>query len=286
MTRLDPVSGGVENSHYFASSDRGEFVLTLFERADPKYLISCLDALKAAAYSGLPVPRPVASLDGSLLRQAQGKPMAVFHKIEGASPLEPTPLEAAQIGFFLGAMHSLHMPEMPEHPRSKSWIESSAAIALPHIEVRQRQLIARELKRQHEGLATIAAAKIPRGFIHADLFRDNALFLNGKLSGVLDFYFSGQGHFMFDLATAVNDWTFDESGLVQREGIEQALIKGYLHARPAAQAEMQWLAFFKRQSSLRFWLSRLLDFHLPRAGALTHTLDPVRFENILSQLSH
>jgi homoserine kinase type II len=119
--------------------------------------------------------------------------------------------------------------------------------------------------------------------VHADLFRDNALFENGRISGVIDFYFAGVDCLLFDVAVCVNDWCLVDPASDRRldPPRTRALMVGYNEVRPLEVLEREAWPAMLRAAALRFWLSRLHDFHLPRPGMLVHAHDPEHFRHVL-----
>jgi homoserine kinase type II len=106
----------------------------------------------------------------------------------------------------------------------------------------------------------------------------------GEVGGVIDFYFACTDVLLFDVAVAVNDWCradpSDPSAGLDAHAAA-ALLDGYSLVRAFGDSEkLAWPAVL-RAGALRFWVSRLFDFHLPRPGDLTHAHDPARFERIL-----
>jgi homoserine kinase type II len=149
------------------------------------------------------------------------------------------------------------------------------------------ELLRRELAFIEHAASTPAWQALPQGPVHADLFRDNVLFVNApegpRLSGVLDFYFAGVECWLFDIAVCLNDWCVDEaSGRLVPEQAE-ALVEAYQTVRPFTAGEWRLLPTLLRAAALRFWLSRLWDWHLPRAAAVLTPKDPVPYERILRE---
>ena len=117
--------------------------------------------------------------------------------------------------------------------------------------------------------------------MHADLFRNNVMFVGEKLTGCFDFYFAGVDTWLFDPAVTVNDWCIDlVSGKLDHARVE-ALLAAYRAVRPFTAEEVAAWQTMLRAAALRFWLSRLYDLHVPRAAEMLTPHDPTHFERIL-----
>jgi homoserine kinase type II len=160
-------------------------------------------------------------------------------------------------------------------------------VVLPHVDPDQAALLRSELAFQNHVAASSAYAALPRGPVHADLFRDNVMFDDGELTGFFDFYFAGVDSWLFDIAVCLNDWCVDLPTGAHEAGRARSFLDAYAGVRPLAAAERQLLPAMLRAGALRFWISRLWDFHLPREAALLKPHDPSHFERVLRQrLAH
>ena len=160
-------------------------------------------------------------------------------------------------------------------------------LVLPHVSAPQRELLQVELAFQHQVASSAAYAALPRGPIHADLFRDNVMFEPGdlgheRLCGFFDFYFAGVDTFLFDIAVCLNDWCIDLATGTLAEDRAQAFVAAYSDVRTLAGNERRLLPALMRAAALRFWISRLWDFHLPREASILKPHDPTHFERVLS----
>jgi homoserine kinase type II len=227
--------------------------------------------------------------NGELLFKLKGKPTAVVDKLKGKSELAPTPDHCAQVGAMLARMHlagrdfDMHQPNL----RGLTWWNETVPVVQPCLSAAQNALITQELAYQNHVAACSAYAALPRGAIHADLFRDNVLFdtVDGKpvLSGFFDFYFAGVDTWLFDLAVCLNDWCVDLPTGAANASNTLSLIAAYESVRPLVAAERELLPAMLRAGALRFWISRLWDFHLPREASMLQAHDPGQFERVLRQ---
>jgi homoserine kinase type II len=169
--------------------------------------------------------------------------------------------------------------------RGLAWISETVPVVLPHVHDTQAQLLRSELAYQSHIAASSLYAALPRGPVHADLFRDNVMFEKNKegveLTGFFDFYFAGVDTYLFDIAVCLNDWCVDlQTGQADahRQG---AFLQAYNAVRPLEAAERMLLPAMLRAGALRFWTSRLWDFYLPREASMLTPHDPAHFERVL-----
>ncbi|MBS7807174.1 homoserine kinase [Variovorax sp. PCZ-1] len=285
VTDLQGCKGGIENTNYFVDADTGRYVLTLFERLTHEQLPFYLYLMKHLAQRGIPVPDPQADKTGDILLTVQGKPACVVNCLRGGSELSPTAAHCATVGAMLARMHVAGRDYARIQPnlRSLSWWNETIPVVLPYLTPDQTQLIKSELAYQNHVASSSAYKALPCGPVHADLFRDNVMFEAGELTGFFDFYFAGVDSFLFDIAVCLNDWCIDlETGSTNTER-QSAFLQAYQSERPFEAAEQQLLPAMLRAGALRFWISRLWDFHLPREASLLKAHDPSHFERVLRE---
>jgi homoserine kinase type II len=272
------IKAGIENTNYFVNTRDGHWVLTLFERApeeDLPYFLALMDHL---ALRGIPAPRPVANAEGRFLSHLCGRPAALVQKLEGVTITDPDVDQCRAMGKLLGDLHlaGLSFRLQRANNRGPGWAAEAAAAVLPRLEPDDARLLRDELDFQ----ARLKRDALPQGVIHADLFRDNALFHGAQLTGVIDFYFACNDALLYDLAITVNDWCRQPDGALEQRRY-QAMTQAYVAERKPMAAERRNWPGLLRAAALRFWLSRTYDLHFPRDGELTHTKNPNEYRNVL-----
>ena len=285
LVSLQGISGGIENTNYFASTAQGDYVLTLFERLNHAQLPFYLQLMKHLAGQGIKVPMPQADPQGVILFTLCEKPAAVVERLQGHSELDPSAAHCQAVGDMLARMHlagasfDLAQPNL----RGLPWWNETAPIVMPYLTPEQTSLLSSELAFQNQVAASSAHSALPCGPVHADLFRNNVMFVGDALSGFFDFYFAGVDNWLFDVAVALNDWCIDlDTGAFDAPRLA-AMLDAYQAVRPLQAAERQLLNPMLRAAALRFWISRLWDFHLPREASMLQAHDPSHFERVLQQ---
>jgi len=292
MVGFRGIQAGIENSNFFVDTERDgitrHWVLTLFERLSFEQLPFYLRLMRHLAQRGIPVPEPQADASGNLLHTLLGKPAAVVDKLAGAHQLAPDASHCAQVGAMLARMHlaagdfELQQPNL----RGLAWWSETVPLVRPFLTPPQRELIDAELAFAEQLGASPAHAALPRGVVHADLFRDNVMFEDGTdsrqtLAGFFDFYFAAFDTLLFDVAVCLNDWCIDLATGILNEARAQAFVSAYAGVRPLDGNERRLMPAMQRSAALRFWVSRLWDLHLPREAALLTAHDPAHFERVL-----
>ncbi|EJN00896.1 homoserine kinase [Herbaspirillum sp. YR522] len=282
-TSIRGISSGIENSNFFIGTERGEYVLTLFEKLHIEQLPFYLELMRHLAQRGIPVPAPVPSHSGAIANLLNDKPAAIVSKLEGESQLDPQPVHCAALGDMLARMHLAGRDFKIMQPNLRGlawWLENTPSV-LPFLPPELARLLTDEVQYQQDFAGTETYRALPRGPVHADLFRNNAMFVGERLSGIFDFYFAGCDTWLFDLAVTVNDWCVELDTGVLDQARAEAMLDAYRAVRPFTDAESQAWQPMLRAAALRFWLSRLVDFYMPREAEMLTPHDPAHFERIL-----
>jgi len=273
------ISAGIENTNYFVTTEEGEFVLTLFETLGMDELPYFLNLMAYLAEHNITSAHPIADRSGSYLRTLLGKPTTLVKRLKGSSINSPTTEHCSALGEALGQLHQVgqDFSNHRDNERGPHWWKEMALKLAPHISNEASALITDEINHQHNQ----QHADLPRGVIHADLFRDNALFTDKTLTGIIDFYYACNDILLYDVAVTINDWCINTDGSLNDE-LTRAFLSAYHQARPFTAAENKAWPLMLRAGALRFWLSRLHDLHFQREGEITHTKDPYVFKNIMA----
>lgn len=279
LVSFEGIAAGIENTNYFVTTSQGRYVLTLFEKLKLEELPFYLGLMDHLADRGVPSAKPVRDRKGDFLGKLNEKPAALVRFLTGNDLTEPAVEHCARVGTVLADIHraSASYQNRMENPRGPRWWKTVMPDVLPFLGPEDAALLKEEVRFQ----ALYRFEDLPHGPIHADLFRDNVLWEDGSLSGVIDFYFACNDRLLYDVAIAVNDWCIEVGGTLDRARTH-ALLDAYRRVRPFTAIERGAWPVMLRAAALRFWVSRLYDFYLPRPGELTHAKDPNHFRRILS----
>jgi homoserine kinase type II len=285
LLRYWPASSGVENSNYFLQTTAGEYVLTLLERApysgDEYFnLLFTLDA------AGLPVPAPLPDRGGRLDLTLQGKNALLQRKLPGSHTTLPTEAQLASLGRLVARLHLAAAPlesRIPEHPRNQAWLQQRAATCYGRIGFSAAASIESALATIQSVLSRADVAALPRGVIHGDIFRDNVLFDDNTLTGIIDFHHAALGPLIIDLGVIANDWCCDTTGQLNTEKLV-ALMKGYHSVRPLSRQELWFFSSFRLYAATSFWLSRLNTAIEASRDLAARTRNPREMERIVQNL--
>ncbi len=272
--------GGITNTLYKVTTSQGCYSLTLFEALRSEELPFYTDLNQRLFDQGLPCAAAIPDKQGVAIKQLKSKPCIIAPYLPGEPCEKVTKTQCAAIGDFLAKMHVITEDQTQRHPnqRGQLWHQKTAASLLPVLRLDERELLEAELAFQ----STQVYEALPQQIIHADLFRDNALFEGEVLTGVIDFYYACTDHRLMDLAIVVNDWARGDTGLLLQDKTD-AILASYESTQPLTEAERRLWPAMLRRAALRFWLSRLHDAYLVDAKTRVTVHDPEVFAALLRQ---
>jgi homoserine kinase type II len=272
------IAEGVENTNYLVRTDRGPFILTLYERrVDPADLPFFLGLMEHLAKKGASCPLPVRKRSGDVIGTIGGRSAALVTFLEGVWPRQPTAAHCQGVGRALAELHVAGADFTLTRRNGlgpSDWRPLFDRFAAQADSVTPR--LAATIRAELDGFATAWPRDLPAGVIHADLFPDNIFFIDGAVSGVIDFYFACNDLLAYDLAVCLNAWGFDAS--FQRDPERcAALVEAYTAVRPLSDTEWSALPVLCRGAALRFLLTRAYDWINTPSDALVQRKDPLEY---------
>ncbi len=275
---LTGISDGIENTNYLLKTDLKEYIFTIFENLNENNIADYLSFMNHLSKKGILCPNVMKSNKGDLFLKIKNKPSAIIEKLPGKSIIEASKAQCSMIGNLLAEFHDSGSDFKIElkNTRDHQWCIRSYEKLSELISSSQSDIISAAIEMQKK----LLNADLPMGTIHADLFKDNVLFDDDNISGMIDFYYSCKGYLIYDLAIVVNDWCSNNKGEIIIDKYEN-LMTSYCEIRNLNDKENIYWQHALVSAGLRFYLSRLLDLHYPKIGEMTHIKDPLVFENIL-----
>lgn len=247
------ISAGVENTNYFVETDQYSLVLTLFEKHSIEDLPFYLQLGEFLYQRNCKVPQPFRCKNGNFLKIVKHKPAVFIERLRGKH-VQPKQKYAREIAVAMAEIHTA-MPDFQlshSHSHNRQWINNTAIQVADQFHEEDKALL-----KSAVDIIRHIPDDLPEGIIHADLFHDNALFEDNKITGIIDWYFAGHDSFALDIAIAMNDWCLDNDGLIDLAACEE-FIDAYNQKRQLSEAELIALPLLQIQSATRFWLSRWL----------------------------
>ena len=272
------IAEGVENSNYQLRTTSGDFILTLYEkRVDPAELPWFLGMMQHLAGQGIDCPLPVRGRDGDSLRHLARRPACITTFLPGVWPRRVRPEHCAPLGAALAGLHVAGAGYAPQRPNAlgpAGW-PPLLERCLPRADCVQQGL-AGELEAALGGILARWPTCLPRGHIHADLFPDNVFFLDGRISGLIDFYFAASDLLAYDVAVCLNAWCFEPD---YQFNVTKArtMLRAYSKTRPLSPAELAALPVLCQGAAIRFLLTRLYDWVNTPEGAMVTRKDPLEY---------
>jgi len=281
LLSYEGIKEGIENTNYFIQTDKGKFILTLYEkRVEEKDLPFFISLMKNLFDKNFPSPEPMININGNYISEISKKRAAVVSFLDGTSKKVLDPNDCYEVGINTAKLH-LITKNLTGKRENKLSINSWRKI---YNKVKQN------CSRIHPNLSEIIEKNlnvieknwpknIPSGIIHADLFPDNIFFKNNKLSGIIDYYFSCYDFYAFEIAICLNALCFEGKNQNLSFNVTKAkkFIDGYSKVRELSEEEKKSLKVLCQGAAIRFLLTRVFDYLNLIEGAIVKIKDPIEY---------
>ncbi len=277
LLQFSGIQAGIENTNYRLTTTQGDFILTLFEGHNKTELFDYLSLIEYLHKSAYPAPKPFYDNKGRMIHKLADKPAVIFTCLPGESVKQVSTLHCQQIGRYLAELHLLAGKSgfYKENAKNLAGCQRIYTQIASCLDSQDRELLLTELAYQQQ----YSEIELPRGIIHADLFRDNVLFDQQQVTGVLDYYNACEDYYLYDIAVTCNDWCVENTQIDSAK--LQAFLTAYQQCRELLEEEKKHFQCFLRLAAMRFWLSRLQHQVQSRPADLTLSKDPLEFKCLL-----
>jgi homoserine kinase type II len=274
------ISDGITNTNYFLNTSKGKYIITIFEDITEIKVEKYLKLMNFFSNNNMCCPEIMFTKSGNILSKVKSKPCSIMEKLSGNTVSITNVSLCRSIGTIIGNFHNTGSKygSKISNSRNIKWVERNIEKIKNHISKEQLDI----LNYSSKVFRRIFEMKLPNGMIHSDLFRDNVLARGDKVTGIIDYYYSFNGPFIYELAVIINDWCVNKDGSVNLMKYN-SFLNSYNLERKLTAIEKKQMNNAMIAAGLRFYLSRLVDMIFPKVGEITHIKDPSAFETIVKK---
>tara|TARA_B100001123_G_C15325066_1_gene1029264 strand:+ start:1357 stop:2325 length:969 start_codon:yes stop_codon:yes gene_type:complete len=275
------IKEGIENTNYFVQTEKNKFILTIYEkRVDEKDLPFFIGLMTNLNNSDFKCPKPIINRNGNYISEILGKKAAVVTFLEGKAKKNLSPDNCYEIGVETAKLHKITQNLSLKRQNNlslNSWSELFYKVEKDSSKIYKK--LPETIKKSLEEIKKNWPNDLPSGIIHGDLFPDNIFFKNNKFTGMIDFYFSCNDFYSFEIAICINALCFDGAKENLSFNVTKAkkFIKGYTSVRKLENNEKKYLKVLSQGASMRFLLTRVFDYLNLSKGAIVTVKDPVEY---------
>ena len=275
------IKEGIENTNYLTETEKGKFILTVYEkRVEEKDLPFFISLMRNLYDKNFPSPEPIINRNGNYISEILKKKASVVSFIEGNTKKNLSPNECYQVGNYAAKLHKItkNLNSKRENKLSvNSWREIYNKVKKDCSKIHPN--LSNIIEKNLNEIETDWPKNIPSGIIHADLFPDNIFFNKNKLSGIIDFYFSCNDYYAFEIAICLNALCFEGKNENLSFNVTKAkkFIDGYSSVRVLTDDEKKSLKVLCKGAAIRFLLTRVFDYLNLIEGAIVKIKDPLEY---------
>ena len=281
LKKFEGIKEGIENTNYFIETEKGKYILTIYERrveeTDLPFFSNLMVELSKKNFN---CPKPIPNKNNNYISDLNSKKFMITSFLDGKSKNNLSPFECKIVGQQIAKLHQITKNFKFNRKNDlsiKSWrnIFSQVKDKCNKIHPELPKLIEANLI----SIEKQWPKNLPSGIIHADLFSDNIFFKNNKFSGFIDFYFSCNDFYAFEIAICFNALCFD--GMKQNLSFNvtkaKKLMEGYNEVRKISKDEKIAIKVLSQGAALRFLLTRVFDYLNTVDDAVVKIKDPEEY---------
>ena len=290
LLSYEGIKEGIENTNYLIKTEKGKFILTLYEkRVEEKDLPFFIGLMRNLFDKGFPSPEPIINKNGNYISQILQKKAAVVSYLDGRAKKILTPRDCHEVGIYTAKLHLItkNLTGKRENKLSiNSWRNLYNKVKNDCLKIHSN--LPKIIEKNLDEIEKKWPKNIPTGIIHADLFPDNIFFKNNKLSGIIDYYFSCYDFYAFEIAICLNALCFEGQNNNLSFNVTKAkrFIDGYSSIRILTEDEKKSLKILCQGAAIRFLLTRVFDYLNLTEGAIVKIKDPLEYLKRLEFHNH
>ena len=276
INEFSGIKGGTSNSNYLLTADNKKFILTIFEeRTNQDNLPFYFDLMNHLNAHDIKCPEVIKDKQGNFSNSIKQKHAVITSFLTGSSLEKIKPIHCSNLGLTIAKMHNAS--EKLNIKRENELGFDKLGIIIEKLKTYKKHIDDEKLKFIEDEFLFLSreiSKDLPSGIIHADLFPDNIFFEENNLTGIIDFYFSCNDFYAYEIAICLNAWCFEDSNNEFNPTKAKYLLESYNQERKFSNEEVEALPLLARASALRYLLTRLLDFYSHEDSDLILKKDP------------
>ncbi len=276
INEFSGIKGGTSNSNYLLTAENKKFILTIFEeRTNQENLPFYFDLMNHLNAHDIKCPEVIKDKQGNFSNSIKQKHAVITSFLTGSSLEKIKPIHCSNLGLTIAKMHNAS--EKLNIKRENELGFNKLGIIIEKLKTYKKHIDDEKLKFIEDEFLFLSrelSKDLPSGIIHADLFPDNIFFEENNLTGIIDFYFSCNDFYAYEIAICLNAWCFEDSNNEFNPTKAKYLLGSYNQERKFSNEEVEALPLLARASALRYLLTRLLDFYSHEDSDLILKKDP------------